>query len=528
MIDDETLEARGRTGQAPARIGDAGAEAVRTAPIGEGTLAVARPERGTQEETRYEILGKLGSGGMGIVLLVRDLRLRRQVAVKLLRQEVSGDGVARQQFEEEAVALAGLDHPGIVPVYETGTLESGEPFYAMKRVKGQTLDELLSARSAQDTRSRETLMHFVDVFERVCQTVAAAHRQGWIHRDIKPSNVMVDEFGSVYVMDWGIALRVGVNRAPRSNPSKGISGTPAYMSPEQARGETTGPPSDVFSLGVMLYEILTGTKPFTGSDGHEAMRRVQEAYPSPPLAVNRTAGRALSAVCMRALAKDPRDRYESAVEFAEEIRRFREFRPVNATRPTVRERLVNWMRRHPAAAAGAATAVAAVLLGVAGYSARVATHHAVYARALRRLDDAEADLARAEASLAAVAAAREAARGAERVRLTLEIEQLRAVRDEEFETAHGLAYAILGFGATTPDAGAQQRARRYKIEGIDRFIAAGQDLAAEASLRKALDNAATTNQLGFTPDDVAAMHRKLAQVEARLATHRDKAIPAER
>lgn len=133
-------------------------------------------------------------------------QLRREVAVKVLRPELLGDTLTREQFTEEAVVLAGLDHPGAVPVHETGTLEDGPPFCAMKKVRGVTLRDVLIERNADSLASREDLAHLVDVFERVCQRVAAAHDRGIVHRDLKPDNVMVDDLGAVYVMDRGLAL----------------------------------------------------------------------------------------------------------------------------------------------------------------------------------------------------------------------------------------------------------------------------------------------------------------------------------
>lgn len=480
----------------------------------------SRPGRRDQTIPRYVLGELLGSGGMATVVLARDRQLGRDVAIKRMRPELAEDPGSRHRFEEEAQILAGLEHPGTVPVHDAGTLETGEPFYAMKRVQGRTLKDLLSSRQPEDIRSRQSITHLVDVFERVCQTLAAAHRQGLVHRDVKPANVMVDDLGSVYLVDWGLAVRLEGDSGSRAHPGGSIAGTPAYMSPEQARAAPTNPAADVFSLGTVLYEILTGANPFASADALESMRRVQEESPAPPVARNPAAGRALSAVCMKALARDPSSRYGSAMELAEEIRRYREFRPVDAAPPTFRERAANWMRRHPAVASAGAAALGVALLGGAGVAVRVASRHSLHAMASERLDDADASLARVDAEIARATAAREAARATDRARLDLELDELKALRAEEYETVHGLAYAILGFGASSPDRAIQARVRRYQVEGVERYLAAGQELAAAASLRRALRAAEAANPLGFSRDEIAAMEAKLVQVEARLAASR--------
>jgi len=480
----------------------------------------SRPGRPDHAIPRYELGETLGSGGMATVVLARDRHLGRNVAIKLMRPELAEDPEARRLFEEEALILAGLEHPGTVPVHDAGTLETGEPFYAMKRVQGRTLKDLLSARRPGEIRSRESIAHFVDVFERVCQTLAAAHRQDLVHRDVKPANIMVDDMGSVYLVDWGLAVRLEGDSRFRAHPGGSIAGTPAYMSPEQARAAPTNPASDVFSLGTVLYEILTGANPFSSADALESMRRVREESPAAPVERNRAAGRALSAVCMKALARDPSSRYGSATELAEEIRRYREFRPVDAAPPTFRERAANWMRRHPAIASAGAAALGVALVGGAGVAVRIASRHSLHVMASERLDAADASLARVEAEIARTTATREAAPPDRRALLDFELAELRALRAEEYETVHGLAYAILGFGANSPDRVIQARVRRYQVESVERYLTAGQELAAAASLRKALRAAATANPLGFSQDEIAAMEAKLMQVEARLAASR--------
>jgi serine/threonine-protein kinase len=233
---------------------------------------------------RYRFEAFLARGGMGEVWRGRDTLLAREVALKVLREQVFGDGGAGARFEEEARHVSRLEHPSIVPVYDLGELADGRPFFVMKLVHGQTLAELLAARATP----AEDLPRWVGVFEQVCAAVAFAHDRDVIHRDLKPSNVMLGEFGEVLVMDWGIAKALAAKPQPAQlsptpvllSPAAGgpatalggpetlpgqARGTPAFMAPEQARGEASrvGKAADVFGLGGILCVILTGQPPYT-------------------------------------------------------------------------------------------------------------------------------------------------------------------------------------------------------------------------------------------------------------------------
>jgi serine/threonine-protein kinase len=235
---------------------------------------------------RYQLHGEIARGGMGAILKGRDVDLGRDIAVKVLLEMHQGRAELLQRFVEEAQINGQLQHPGIVPIYALGQFPDKRPYFTMKLVKGQTLAKQLEARQ---TASASDLPHFLKVFEQICQTLAYAHARGVIHRDLKPSNIMVGAFGEVQVMDWGLAkvleeggvadeartrLRqeVSVIRTRRSEGSASTSmpgsqtqagsvlGTPAYMAPEQARGEVelVDERADVFGLGAILCEILTG------------------------------------------------------------------------------------------------------------------------------------------------------------------------------------------------------------------------------------------------------------------------------
>jgi hypothetical protein len=251
------------------------------------TTAAAPPGYAPQvppDTPRYRFEAFLARGGMAEVWRGCDTMLGREVAVKVLGERVFGDGGSRARFEEEARCVSQLEHPSIVPVYDLGELPDGRPFFVMKLIQGQTLAQLLAARSAP----AEDLSRWVRVFEQICAAVAFAHARDLIHRDIKPSNVMLGEFGEVLVMDWGIAKALAARPQPAQllptpdlpSPSAGGAvtalggpetlpgqsrGTPAFMAPEQARGEASrvGKASDVFGLGGILCVTLTGQPPYT-------------------------------------------------------------------------------------------------------------------------------------------------------------------------------------------------------------------------------------------------------------------------
>jgi serine/threonine-protein kinase len=269
--------------------------AVRAGLTDSGTGAEAAAAEATEATPgwcagRYEVREKIAGGGMGWVWLARDPELNRPLAIKVLRDESHGDPELERRFREEAQITGQLQHPGIPPVHDVGVLPDGRPFFAMKLIKGRTLAELLRERQSPG----DDLSRFVAVFEQVCQTLAYAHSKRVIHRDLKPSNVMVGAFGEVQVMDWGLAklLRppedgteedhadasaiatARPNAAGLSSQVGAVLGTPAYMAPEQARGEVDSldERSDVFGLGGLLCIILTGDPPLRGPSG-EARRR---------------------------------------------------------------------------------------------------------------------------------------------------------------------------------------------------------------------------------------------------------------
>lgn len=327
------------------------------------------PEPDHMEIRRELRLGRmLGEGGMGQIYEGFETGLGSHAAIKTLREELLDDVEVRERFEEEARIIASIAHPGCLPIYGWGIDQNGRPFYAMKLISGKTLTELLDERQEKVT-SFVWRRRLLRIFQLICETVAYAHEQGIVHRDLKPDNVMLDPFGSVYVIDWGLAKHIGsdLNSPSGSRTLAGsVMGSPGYMAPEQADGKTAdaGPEADVFALGVILYEILTGIAPFRGNTDREAMAHAIHFDPKPPHRTKFLISRSLSTVCMKALNKDPKKRYRSASGLADDIRAYNEGRAVAVVKPTLRERAIFWTFRDPVRAALTWAACIVVLTGL--------------------------------------------------------------------------------------------------------------------------------------------------------------------
>ena len=306
----------------------------------------------------------LGEGGMGRVIDGFAPDLGQYLAVKQLRAEWMEDGEVRSRFEEEVAIMASIDHPGVLPVYGMGLDAERRLFYVMKKVEGHTLGRVM-AETAGEADSVPRRRRLVDILLNVCETVAAAHDKGIVHRDLKPDNILVDQALSVYVIDWGLAKRTGASGgtfgSERTLPGK-IMGTPGYMAPEQADGRSAraGAEADVFALGAILYEILTGKRPFEAPDDRAEMLGTIHEDPESPRRSNWLLPRDLNAVCLKALHKDPARRYPDAGALADDLRAHLEGRPVTAIRPNLIERLRYAARRHPMRALVSASVICAV------------------------------------------------------------------------------------------------------------------------------------------------------------------------
>ena len=278
-------------------------------------------------ETRYELLDEIARGGMGTVYRARDTRLDREVVVKVLNTSEVNPGMI-ERMRREAYIIARLEHPGIVPVHDLGTLPDGRVFYVMKYVRGQRLVEYVDNSISLNDRLR--------LFRTACEAVAFAHAHGVVHRDLKPENIMVGPFGEVLVMDWGIAKYLtqkdpdtfaGHSHSDSAITGHGdVLGTPEFMSPEQASGnvETVDERSDVYSLGAILNDLIF-------------------RLPAPS---NIRVSKRLTAIVGRAMAAAPESRYPSAKDLALDIDRFIDGHPVTAYRETAFERIGRWALKH--------------------------------------------------------------------------------------------------------------------------------------------------------------------------------------
>ncbi len=292
---------------------------------------------GPQE--RYETRAALGEGGMGEVRLARDRLIGREVAMKVVRAEHATRADSRARFIREVRVQGQLEHPAIVPVYDFGLDARGDAFFTMRRVRGNTLSDVLDAlhRGDQDARKEHTRHKLLGAFVRVCLAISFAHERGVLHRDLKPANIMLGGFGEVYVLDWGLAKVRGASRSVEPRPSQpepevadvsgthtaagSVLGTPAYMAPEQVRGEDIDARTDIYALGAILFELLT-LEPLHGDGTPAAMLarivRGIEARTS-VRAPHRSVPPELEAICVKATAPNRNDRFASARELAEAV-----------------------------------------------------------------------------------------------------------------------------------------------------------------------------------------------------------------
>jgi len=306
----------------------------------------------------YEIHQELGRGGMGVVYRARQVTLNREVALKMVKAGLLADDVELRRFQNEAEAVAQLDHPGIVPVYEVGE-HQGQRYFSMKLIPGGSLGGRLDAYK-DDPRGAAALM------AEVAEAVQHAHARGILHRDLKPANILVDEQGKPHVTDFGLAKKL--EESIELTQSGAVMGTPAYMSPEQASGRKRliTIATDVYGLGSVLYAVLTGQAPFSGESVVDTLTKVKEQTPAPPRKLNTRLPRDLEVICLKCLEKDPRRRYVSAQAVAEDLHAWLENRPIVA-RPAGRlEKSLKWARRRPAVAALSALVVVVSLIGMAG------------------------------------------------------------------------------------------------------------------------------------------------------------------
>lgn len=354
---------------------------------------------------RYEIRRQLGAGGFGTVHLAYDQVLRREVALKEVREDLAADASKRQDLDarllREVQITGQLEHPGIVPIYDLSTSEKeGGAFYTMRVVRGQPLQEAIAsfhAQRAEANADRLALPRLLTAVVGICNAISHAHARGVMHRDLKPGNVVLGEFGEVILLDWGLAklandpieslenrpqgeLRAGnIATDTPTDTADGLAvGTPAYMAPEQARGEPS-PHTDVYGIGGILFELLTGSAPHVGRDSTGVIEHILHRPTPRARAMAAWVPPELDAVCARAMARDPADRYATPAALAQDLQRYLADEPVSVFDEPLAGRMWRWMRRHRTWTLAAAfvavitvtvTSVAAVMLARASEDER--------------------------------------------------------------------------------------------------------------------------------------------------------------
>jgi serine/threonine-protein kinase len=353
--------------------------------------AVDKPPKaapaGAGDEGRFRIVRPYARGGVGEVFLARDQELGRYVALKQIRAPHADNPANRWRFLAEAEITGGLDHPGIVPVYGVGRQSDGRPFYAMRFIEGESLKDAVARYHARGLRHDRRRVEFGKLLTRLidaCHVMAYAHRRGVVHCDLKPANIMLGQYGQTLVVDWGLAKnytkRAGDQSqatAARAGREPGRSddqedlwrgprfGTPPYMSPEQAAGQADrmGPATDIYSLGATLYYALTGKPPLEGEDTAELLARVRAGEFSRPATVKQVPA-ALEAICLKAMALCPEDRYASAHALAVDLKHWLADEPVYAHRESWPARTRRWIRHHFTLVSSIAVSITAALAGL--------------------------------------------------------------------------------------------------------------------------------------------------------------------
>ena len=338
----EELVAAGDNNGSPENIEGVGANA---AP---DTKSAARAVELLGELGDYELLEEVGRGGQGVVFRARQKSLNRTVALKVISLGQWASKAHLKRFRREAEAAAGLDHPSIVPIYEVGERD-GSCYFSMKFVEGGQLDEVVR-------RAPMSIRQAAELIAKVARTVHYAHEHGILHRDIKPGNILLDAKGEPHLTDFGLARLVESESTVTRTLE--VMGTPSYMAPEQAVGNNAAVSSatDVYGLGAVLYQLLTGQPPFAGGTTYETIKLLLDTEPRQPRLLNPKIDRDLSTICLKCLEKDPKRRYSSALALAEDLERWLKHEPILARHTGIFTRGKKWVRRNPTSALLAAIA----------------------------------------------------------------------------------------------------------------------------------------------------------------------------
>jgi ABC-type phosphate/phosphonate transport system substrate-binding protein len=336
---------------------------------------VAAPSSGNRRFGEYELLEQIGRGGMGVVYKARQVSLKRLVALKMLGPHASAFPGLADRLRLEAEVAGSLRHPQIVTIYDVGEHE-GQPFFTMELIEGLSLERFITTQGFHLKTSQESPpvgrngaeAQAARVMIQIARAVDHAHQHGVLHRDLKPANVLLDAQGLPHLTDFGLAKAIG--RVGSTGTASGaILGTPAYMAPEQASGATkhTTVAADVYSLGAILYEMLTGRPPFRAETPLETLRCVVEEPPKPPSTFNRNLDNDLATICVKCLEKDPRQRYLSAAALADDLERWMRGEPIEARIVGKLERAWRWCLREPLIA-GMVAAIALLLIAATTFA----------------------------------------------------------------------------------------------------------------------------------------------------------------
>src|SRR5262245_47672865 len=325
-------------------------------PVFDGATPPPLPRADLPRIPGYHVQEEVGRGGMGVVYKAWHRRLNRAVAVKMLLAGPYARPEELERFLREAEAVASLRHPNVVQIYDVGDLD-GRPYFTMEYVEGGSLAQKL-AGTPQPADQAAALV------AALAGAIQVAHQSGIVHRDLKPANILLTADGTPKVTDFGLASRLeGGGLTLTGHPV----GTPSYAAPEQGRGgDAIGPATDVYALGAILYELLTGRPPFRAETAAATLQQVVTEDPVPPSRLNPRVPRDLETICLKCLFKEPAHRYASAVALADDLRRFGEGQPIQARPLSWGGRLWRWGRRKPAAAALVVTALALVGLAIGG------------------------------------------------------------------------------------------------------------------------------------------------------------------
>jgi WD40 repeat protein/predicted Ser/Thr protein kinase len=338
--------------------------------------------------SEYELLGEIGRGGMGVIYKAHQASLNRIVALKVIHATSAAGDAARARFQSEVKVAARLNHPNIVPIFDTGEMD-GSPCFTMEFFAGGSLAEQMPRFTQQPEAGVRQLV-------KIARAVGFAHQHGVLHRDLKPANILLDDAGEPHVADFGLAKQLDSDSD--LTRSGAVIGSPNYMSPEQAAGKTNSltVATDIYSLGAMLYQMLTGRTPFIADTPLETMRLVVEREPERPSTIVARADRDLETICLKCLEKEPARRYRTAEELADDLERWLRHEPIQARPATNFERLQKWARRHPALATLSALLILAFLFGFAGIAWQWRKAELARQNETRQLRRAEAALTRLE------------------------------------------------------------------------------------------------------------------------------------